>query len=274
VSAEDLSGLAGLLKMAYFELAHLLRLRFMQPSTLTRLLQNEKMLYENIKVRGERGKIIFDFRNHSFVLNRHTNKVMIEKRRMLANRVAEVEYSYLTGSKGICFDGHYYHTSDQVEMVASNEFAFAVAGGTTIEIFEGGKTFTFPNTKAKKICWGAEGLFFVNGDDQLWIVKEFRYGGKKYETRSLTSVYKGLVPEVAELVCCDSLMCLVYRSPATTLRIDIVNGQSLSYSLDRNIEGRVLHFGVFYWSQLLTVFFVLDQNNGEISELYEKSFKI
>jgi len=46
-----------------------------------------------------------------------------------------VEYSFLTGSKGISFDGRYYHTVDQVDIVASNEFAFAVAGGSTVEIF-------------------------------------------------------------------------------------------------------------------------------------------
>lgn len=46
-------------------------------------------------------------------------------------------------------------------MVATSEFGFAVAGGKNIELFEGGNTYQFP-IAAKKICFGAEGLFFVN----------------------------------------------------------------------------------------------------------------
>jgi len=69
-------------------------------------------------------------------------------------------------------------------------------------------------------------------------------------------------------------MCVVYRSQPTVLKIDVVNGQSINCSLDSRIEGRILHFGTFYWAQTLTVFFVLDHNDGKISEYCEKSFKI
>lgn len=274
VSADDLNGLAGFLKLLYFELVHISRLRFMTLGTLSGLLEKERVRYNIVAARGERGRLIFDYRNQSYVLNRQTEQLTVEKRRLLANRVAEVEYSFVAGSKGICFDGRHYQTTDQVDMVASNEFAFAVAGGKTVEIFEAGNSYTF-EVIAKKICWGAEGLFFVNDKDELWIVKEFRYGGTRYEARSLTSsVYPHVVPDCAELVGCDSLMCIVYRNEPTNLRIDVVNGEALSFKLDSKIEGRVLHFGAFYWQKCLTVFFVLDQQDGRISEYCEKNFRI
>jgi hypothetical protein len=64
-------------------------------------------------------------------------------------------------------------------MVATNEFAFAVAGGNTIQIFENGENFRV-TAKAKKICWGPEGLYYVNENNVLELVKEFKYGAKTY----------------------------------------------------------------------------------------------
>jgi hypothetical protein len=107
-------------------------------------------------------------------------------------------------------------------MLASNEFAFAVAGGSTIEIFEDGQGYSI-EAKAEMICWGPEGLYFVNDRSELCIVKEFRYGSRRYEVRSIRNIYSGLVAESAELVGCDKRVCIVYRSDPSKLTIDIVN---------------------------------------------------
>jgi hypothetical protein len=108
-------------------------------------------------------------------------------------------------------------------MVATNEFGFAVAGGNTIEIFENGQSYTH-TAQAKSICWGTEGLLFVNNFDELWIVKEFRFSARRYEARSLTNYYTQPVTEDMELVCCGNKSVVVFRSGAASLKINVIQG--------------------------------------------------
>jgi hypothetical protein len=105
-------------------------------------------------------------------------------------------------------------------------------------------------------------------------VKEFRYGSRRYEIRYIRNIYHGLVADNAELVGCDKLMCIVYRSESSALNIDVVNGPSIKESLPYNIERSNVHFGCFYWQQTLTVYFILGDDEGRLTEYYEKCFKI
>lgn len=97
-------------------------------------------------------------------MDRESGDVQTEDIRYLSDRATEIPYYFTPGAKGIWFDGWLYRTSDVVNLFACNEFAFAVAGGSTIEIFENGDRFVI-NAIAKKICWGPEGLYFVNEHD-------------------------------------------------------------------------------------------------------------
>lgn len=105
-------------------------------------------------------------------------------------------------------------------------------------------------------------------------MKEFRYGVTKYEARPLTDVYPSLISDSAELVACDNLMCVVYRTQSNVTKIEIVNGRTLSYQMDPEICKRVLHFGAFYWERTLTVYYILDQQDGLVSECLKKTFNI
>lgn len=168
--ASNLNGVIGLLKIAQFELLHLLRLRPMLPGTLKSHIAKEKAKYDSVAIRNERGKVIFDYHQMSFILNRNLGSFSVEKQRFLAERVAEVPYWFTPGSRGIWFDDRYYFTWDAVELVASNEYAFAVAGGNTIQIFDNGYNYTI-SAKAKQIRWGPEGLYFVNQSNELELIK-------------------------------------------------------------------------------------------------------
>lgn len=124
------------------------------------------------------------------------------------------------------------------------------------------------------MCWGPEGLYYVDEGDRLGLVKEFKYGTKTYELRSLANVYSRVVSENAMLVCCDKAMCVVYRPMENTLAIDVVNGNRVEFPISPDIVRRAVHFGCFYWQRMLTVYYLLRNSSGESLEYAETNFEL
>jgi hypothetical protein len=75
--ADHLEGVFGFLKLAKFELIHFLKLKPMLPGALKQHLANERSKFNSVQIRSERGKIIFDYHNLSFILDRHLSTITV-----------------------------------------------------------------------------------------------------------------------------------------------------------------------------------------------------